>query len=318
MAQASPLMPMEDSLRDARRLPYWTQSEREALATKIEAVLRDWQRAYLSSGAGDDPDDGLGRIHCEPLSAACSDDGSVGCAEAIWTPLGSEAGLPGHPARAWWSLGVAEDHPDRSQAESRFVRDLKSLIFGMDPGKGTSGNPMSLDETLAQEAWEALCGGMRAALGLQAPAATMPTTLPVELRRGWSGALLISWSLYGHAMRLAVLPDPSQLPGRRSEDRINGPRPNRPALVPLLEAAQGLRIRLHVDLGSMDLPLGALMALQVGDVIRTSHPLEQSLLVRGPSVPEDSARSSGSGAAVLAGFLGKQDDCFAITLTPRR
>lgn len=66
-------------------------------------------------------------------------------------------------------------------------------------------------------------------------------------------------------------------------------------------------VRLHAQLGDIELNLSALMSLQAGDVIKTEHRIHDPMLVRFPGT-----------ATELTGYLGARDDKRAIRVTGAR
>lgn len=81
--------------------------------------------------------------------------------------------------------------------------------------------------------------------------------------------------------------------------------PRRGGLSPLQDALSGLPYRVEVQLHGCDIDIGAFKDLQVGDVLRIGHPLDQPALVRAadgaPLFTGHLARSRGRKAVELAG-----------------
>jgi flagellar motor switch/type III secretory pathway protein FliN len=123
----------------------------------------------------------------------------------------------------------------------------------------------ALHQTLC-DAWE--LGPVQCAADLPAPAA-----LPAHVTAFGSGAVRLSCD----ALALDIVVDSAVLRSVPPFER--GTTPALAPLAPLNRAAERSEVRLDVLLGSVELDVGTLLDLRVGDVLRLPRRLEQALPV---------------------------------------
>lgn len=169
-----------------------------------------------------------------------------------------------------------------------------------------------LADELAQAAW--LDGYDRLARLSAAPAPSdlgrgeavmKEEELPASVLRAWTGALALEIHCCGAQLRIIASGDAIDrwLRTRHAEPPKAETHPAQSASVPVARALDATPVRLSVELAPVDVDLGSLGSLRVGDVLRTTHGLDRPLQVR---LGGKSARS-GSGR-VCEAFLGKQGD----------
>ncbi len=69
---------------------------------------------------------------------------------------------------------------------------------------------------------------------------------------------------------------------------------------------------IRIEMSPIELNLGALIALRVGDVLRTPHHLHVPLIVKGFAKADEASADS-----LCFGFLGKQEGHRAVELSRR-
>lgn len=158
--------------------------------------------------------------------------------------------------------------------------------------------------------------------GRQMPAdagAVSTAALPSHLLRNWSGALYLTIPLCGQTLML-LLPAAlaanclkHEMPSAdgQAAQGATAPAPAGASLAPFWNALASQATGIEVELTPMEIDLGSLTALQVGDVLRTGHSLDLPLVVklRAPHA-EDTA-----GTEVLCGgFLGRKGERRAVEL----
>ncbi|QHI99159.1 hypothetical protein GT347_14945 [Xylophilus rhododendri] len=252
------------------------------------ACLRGADRAALAGGFLD-------------ATAAWSADwlpAGAPAASGVRCETGADAGFH-HPARAlcawqaqqgfWWCL---QDHDGRT-ADPLERLQARLMTLPDSPGLAAVRAPQdSIAHGLLHQAWDALCAALA---GLQAAVPGLAGfRTPAEALRPWSGAAVLSADWLGG--RLMLLLDMRGLPAPAA-----GHRPRQPAPQPVLQAAGGAALQLQVALQPLEIAIGALSALQPGDVLRSTHSLETpvQLLMQGrPCTPHGAA-------AVGQAFLGR-------------
>lgn len=178
-------------------------------------------------------------------------------------------------------------------------RYLEQLMFGLADLDAASGRNMTsrLGGGVAEDALEDLLQTLFHALS-GSPSKTAPAqTLPAQLTRPGSGAVVCSVQLGERALRLllpaTVLPAP-------------GPLRARPGAVPLTSlhrALAALPVPLSVELCRTELTLGYLRTLAVGDVLALPMATDQELRVTGPG-----------DTTVCHAHLGALDGAYAVEL----
>lgn len=199
-----------------------------------------------------------------------------------WQPLGSHAGEPA------WICGHHE---------------LIAAVIGT-PDR----SPSAVEQGVQNEAMASLIDCCCKVLGL-APVSDAAPHQTAALRPVQFGDLRIGLTLLGN-QRLAPMRTEIWLPQQAALALLPGgglPRPStslpQPGLVSVDRALAGRPLRLRVMLSPIQLSLGAISALQIGDVIRLEHPLDTPALAALSAAP-------GTAMAPLAsahlGQLGKQ------------
>jgi hypothetical protein len=154
---------------------------------------------------------------------------------------------------------------------------LAGLLYGASPADAR-GAPALANE-LASHAWQDLLDAVSAALPVASPAGTGDDT-----ERAWSGAVLLDFGVRsGDAESRFCLRLDAALADAWCETAVST-IPARPAVprtpaVPLSAVVAERPVRVAVHLSAVELNLGALQSLAVGDVIRLPHRLDEALQV---------------------------------------
>jgi hypothetical protein len=169
------------------------------------------------------------------------------------------------------------------------------MLFGMADRRQAPARSLAaeLDALAWADLWRrlaALSAGVAGAAG------------PADCLRPWSGDVIATLSLGGNAARLL-------LSGDQAEALLPGVAPIRTraaqrAPLPLWEALAPLHCTLRAELAPVELSLGEVHALRVGDVIGLPHLLEAPLLAR-----------TETGGLLAGAYLGKAGNHRAIELT---
>jgi hypothetical protein len=244
--------------------------------------------------------------HAQPLRAWRGDELAVLCERlaALQSAWQADWGL-----QAWGAPGVACAPPrDVKQrpwvalgagawwvADERFEEQVARGLFDAD-----AATPLA--RSLVQACRDDLAARLRALCGL---AAADGTAQPPDaaLAGPWSAAVAAT---LGAGIELLLQAQVvAQVLG--TEDAAPDPSPaaSLAPLVPVADAVARRRMPLRIALAGCELDLGTLQDLQVGDVVRTDHPVDA------PALLEDRA-----GRTVFRGFLVRSGALKAVELTP--
>lgn len=260
-------------------LRQWRPPQLEAIADHIAQASLDWSRGWTGCAGAAAEQAARDAVEAAPHVADRSQAAPLGL------PLHAP-GQHGDAARAW--LGCAAGRGGLRGAHP--AQALRRILCG-DPAAGA---PDSIAEELGDAALLELADALRAALALEGGAdatAEALAELPAADFHAWSGAVRVNLPVAGElvlylngacAQRLA--PQHSAAPAA----------PGAP-LQPVSVAARQHALRLQARLHGVDLSLGHLKSLAVGDVVVLPHALEEALVV----VTEH-------GAPVCRAYLGQQ------------
>lgn len=271
----------------------WDDAKLAAVAEQVAAACRAWHRDWSLHGG---PDDGA-PVDVEPVS--CCADSFAGAGLAVFA-LDAQDAAGEQVVRAW--LGCM---PQPGGTRSPELAGLVAArVFGAEPG--TDGGDIAAE--LSQAALAGLIQALRAVLGLAdlpgaGDAGLCHATLPREQFGYWSGALRVGLpgfdglSLFLDAAAVARLTPVQQMAAALA----------RPALTPLTFAAQSHIVDLQARLRGVELSIGQLKSLQVGDVVVLPHSLEEPLQIVTPA-----------GETICQAYLGSDQGHRAIEVLPTR
>jgi hypothetical protein len=276
----------------ARALRWWPASEMSRLAFAVHQALCAWAQDWGLQQPG--PADG-GAVRC-----AVASDARTGAGR--WQRLAPQ-GATGPEKAIWWSLAG-------SGGDLEPVALLTERLFG--PALEPSALPMpgAIDGVAAEvatSAWVDLWRGIGEALGACVAVVaveadlTMPSELMDELFCPWSGAVVVTLPWCGHELRVLLGSDAAARLFAPSKPSVT-PAPA-PPLVPVWHAIATATSSLRAELAPVELTLGAIKGLRVGDVIELAHPLDRPL-----------AAKTSSGEVLCEAFLGRAGERRAIEL----
>jgi hypothetical protein len=322
------LLAADDTDQRVRPLRHWQAADRaqvaQALGDVVQARALRWPTYARSEMAAP-------RIqpNAQDLCEAMAEDPLL--ASARWSAWGPDAA----PA-CWWTLLRASategavpssENARHGIGRTRAVEPrpvLLAMLFGETEALRHGAAAERVADQLADRAWADLGDALAAALDVPTSMAAMTPDvlrlppanegLPQALLRPWEGSLLVRLPWCGAVLVLAV-PGAIAAQWLRTQRAATPPEAaraqvhaSRPAAV--LEALAGARVAFDLRLASVEMSLGTLATLRVGDILCTTHDLETplGLHTRNASDPDD--------LPVCAAFLGRQGSRRAIELLP--
>lgn len=278
----------------ARALTWWSEVELGALRASLEARLADFSLDW-----GMD-------VRLSALSNA------------------SEAEMPESMRKpeAWWhaaEIVAAGKGVWLSGAETLPTTVAQALFGGAHTAalRARHDAEPSLAATVAAEALLRFCIALTGAAehgDVLAPA----TSFPAAQQLPWSGAIRCVITLEGVTRAIVGCHiEPERARGWIPPRQPGAPRPAAP-LTPVIHAMRRQPLRLTARLADIELDLGALLALQPGDVVTIGHGLDQPLplYLTTELSPESGADRAAASGPLLSGHLGAVQATKAIQLLP--
>ncbi|HWW08328.1 FliM/FliN family flagellar motor switch protein [Collimonas sp.] len=282
-----------------RTIHWWPEADLVRLVQTLDVARARWRSAWLDQLPPHAKDEVVTDIVCILAHQADTQPGA-----GSWQPLFAEN--EDGDSQVWF---------DASQVSGEA---LSAVLLKMTAPQSLSakGAPGLVAE-LVQAAWQDCIKALRSALGnasvlypesgKQLPFGTgdcVGEALPARHMSAWSGAVRVSLPWCGLQLALHIGPGrvSSLLGADKKEASPAAPAASNP-LVPLHKALSQQETSLRLELSAVELDLGSLQALVVGDVIPLPHKLEQPLAVNG----ED-------GKLLCGAFLGQQRGMRAIEL----
>lgn len=292
------LLSLEESAIRSVPLRVWRAADLAGIGRQIAHMAGEWQRAWGLATETQSPD-----VRCESLTEIAARGGELGAVG--WQAI--DVSVHG----VWWAMLSDNDSP---------VPLLSRALFGEPDGYGhllKSGEmddaDRSVAETVAGAAWADWC--KRLGRYAASSAATLVERQGIrsvqDALSPWSGSLLVTIPWCGRSMSLLI--------GRTVADKLMHPSPSQVrteneaasgGLVPVPSALSSRSTRLQIELATVEIDLGTLLSLQVGDVVRTDHALSEALIVTHIATDEQDA------SPICKGFLGKSDGVRAVELLP--
>lgn len=256
----------------ARPLRWWSGASIATLSQRLDGCVRAWATRWE---AGID-DLTVFNAHEVPVGAC-----------GAWAPwLGHATGV--HP---WVWVGDGNEPPALGIARALF-------------GHTTEG---TVAHDLAARAWVELGNELARRLGHVAVAAAGPFGAPSA--RPWGGDIALRLQLRGGAesFDLWLRIDSDSAAGLLRDQTRPAARALPPVETPVLAAIAARTVTLRVELAPVEVDLGTLQSLRVGDVLTLPHRLEQPLDLRAPDAPATVACTA---------YLGSRDGRRAVELIP--
>jgi flagellar motor switch/type III secretory pathway protein FliN len=264
-----------------RRLRWWSDAALLVAAGNLRRTLDPWAAGW-----------GLSVHEVQACNAAL--------AGAMPAPA-EQHELAAGAARLWHGGGHA-------------IGAMAALLFACPPDEASRS---ALAGELAAGAWQDLLEALASGLSGDVPVAPRDST---DVERAWSGAVRIDVELRGagpasrfslrlnEALAAAWCAAPTKVPDAR-------PAPQRAGLAALAEVVAPRPVRVSVHLAPVELDLGTLQSLAVGDVIRLPHRLDDPLHV-GVDLGDEPSRTP-----LCRAHLAQRDGRLAaelVTSTPAR
>jgi hypothetical protein len=273
----------------------WSLADRQQLASGLRSAVGRWARAWS--------------LHAAPWldSDIVIEDAS--CAREAIESFGWQAG---GVAGVWWSLTTSGT--DRSRTDTP-RRALLSALFGESKKPLSAVDNVRICDQLADDAWRACLiefGRLVAAqaIGENDALDDAARSIDPELMRPFGGALLARLPWCGQALALLLDGDRVARALNRSTAPASATRAlRRQAIAPLSEALSRRALSVRIELQPIDIDLGSMAELRLGDVLCTSHRLTEPLALRASSTGPDNEPNP-----LCAVFLGRQSRWRAVEL----
>ncbi|MHA6823026.1 FliM/FliN family flagellar motor switch protein [Ralstonia pseudosolanacearum] len=299
----------KDAAEAARPLRWWSAAQLDVLALRAQILFDQWRGDWgLPVGPGE-------AGHCVKAVPAHPDTVQV---DRQWMALFAGDGASG----TWWTvrpgahgrvhtrLGPTGDEPSALDVAGAAIQ---IALFGEDENPAGQSDPL-VASGVGNDAVKDWCQRLRHWLGavedgeVSSPTGPLHASLPIDLTQFWSGAVLLRLDWYGDIFQLVI--DGTHVtrligPCAAATDGAATERRSEASLTPVLSALSAEPLSMTAELNPIELDLGTLTGLQVGDVIRIPHALEMPLLVR-----------ADDGALLYQAFLGRLEDQKAIELFP--
>ena len=280
------------SVETARPLRWWSEAQLGEAALALEKALRAWEQDW-----------GLQQPHAAQDAVRCG-MASVGAdASASWKPVALDAAL--EPAcDLWWDIAAGGPRADP-------VLLLVAALFNtsVEPSPLSAHGAVSeMAAEAARAAWSDLWARIAEALAVRVPvtapamqADSLATLQPAAaLFRPWSGAVVIT--LHWCAQEMRILLGGGEAAALLAREAPEAAAPAKP-LAPVWHAVAGLASTVRAELAPVELTLGAIKSLRVGDVVELSHTLDRPLVAK-----------TADGGVLCEAFLGKLGERRAIEL----
>jgi flagellar motor switch/type III secretory pathway protein FliN len=276
----------------ARSLAWWSPPALHTLSGPLQACWRQWCTQWEFDATSVESFNSAAVPDLEHASYGWYVVGYLDSGEAaLWI------GVPGFGSMDW----------------------IMTHLFGSDAVDGPADQPQaSVAELVTQQAWLELGRGLAHALGLipVADPRPLPQAFPERDLQRWSGAVDMALGLSPGPIdgillhigdRVAALQhnrirEPSSRPSKRS------------ALVSVTEALRTRPVALSVNLSSVQIDIGTLQSLRVGDVIALPQSLDEPLALQWVAAAADDPCT----AAICQAHLGRRAGHLAVELMPAR
>jgi hypothetical protein len=280
------------SAETARPLRWWSDAQLGEVALALEKALRAWEQDW-----------GLQQPHAAQDAVRCA-MASVGAqASASWKPVVLDAAL--EPAcELWWDIAAGGARADP-------VLLLVDALFNTSVEPSALSAHGAVSEVAAEAAraawsdlWARIGQSLAVRVAITAPAMqadSLPTLQPAaSLFRPWSGAIVIT--LHWCAQEMRILLGGSEAAALLACE-TPAPAASTKPLAPVWHAAARHECTVRAEFAPVELTLGAIKSLRVGDVVELSHTLDRPLVAK-----------TAEGGVLCEAFLGKLGERRAIEL----
>lgn len=301
----------------AQALRWWSREQQLRIVMAMEQMLRAWEQDWGLSPAHAVEDAVFCRMAFEDPGEGDPPDPPL----VNWKPVAlSNASEPA--CQLWWdaSPGTRPVAARTQQAQARRAVDtdlvsvLLVALFGSPSEPLPSGEAGALAEVAVETAkaawadlWRRIGQVLRIPVATDAPSMqqdSLATLLPeLQCFQAWSGAVIVTLHWCGQELRILLGGTEAEAFLRHQQALASPPVVKPLPLTPLWDAVSALPCTVRAELTPVELGLGVVKALRVGDVVELSHPLDLALLAK-----------SDSGQLLCEAFLGKAGNHRAIEL----
>ena len=297
-------------------LRWWSDEQQSILVLALEKLLRAWEQDW-----------GLARTHPaeDAVRCALACDAAPSSGAAQWTPVALDGACEA-ACELWWDAAVSPRSTRaggaglvRAASRPDMGAVLLEALFGSPSQPHAPSDGPGLAEIAvetAKAAWSDLWRRIGEALHIAAPTDS-PSAHPDFLAallpdpqcfKPWSGAVVVTLHWCGQELRLLVGGKEVEVFLHHGAPAAAAPAARSAPLVPLWDAVSPLNSTVRAELEPVELSLGMMKALRVGDVIELSHSLDMPLLAK-----------TLDGEVMCEAFLGRSGGHRAIELlrTPR-
>jgi hypothetical protein len=259
-----------------RSLRWWSDAQLSELTSRLEATWLHWQKAWIEEA--------------DIADTSCN----VTCQLAHESAINPEEVGAGKEQNGWQPL-LAEKTDEKNQIWMRtsknFNKVLQAMLFNPSALRAGFTNDEMKNATfaldVAEKAWNDLLSALGILLKISGPAPFDVNSndqsdlsgLPACQNKPWSGAVRFTVTYRSMSFEL-------QIPADRVAMLLQLPRPHTKAagidafpITPLRHALNTQRIGIRAQLASLELDLGSLQSLAIGNVIPLPHSLDQPLRV---------------------------------------
>lgn len=281
-----------------RPLRAWSPADRQHLSSSLHSALRRWAQAWsLQTTPWLDSD----------VAIEVANNALAAIESRSWRSVGVDG--------VWWSLMASGS--DRPRLDTP-RRALLSALFSETKKPLSATHDVRICEQLADDAWR----DCRIEFGRLVSAQEVsesdalddaPSSLPPDVTRAFGGALLAHLPWCGQSLALLMDGDRVGQALKRSVVQVpSAVESPRPAVAPLPDVLSRHALPIRIELQSIDIDLGSLAGLRIGDVLCTGHRLDEPLNVRAPSPDHDAEPNT-----LCDAFLGRQTRWRAVELRRR-
>jgi hypothetical protein len=308
--------PGKELRENPHSLRWCSLEEKSRLAAAVERALKMWERQWGL--------DRSGRMENEVTCEMAFERGNSQRGKGMNWRSAPLAGPATGAGQTWWSVTAAVEiraaaHVKHSTGGARTELDmlgpLLDALFDSDSENQVAGDTAGVAEMAAEVAQAALTDLWRdLGLALQLD----PTHAGIIAGSGmeypgqfnsllyfqpWSGAVLFKLRWCGHNLWLLLDPGSVERFLRATSAAPLQIKAPASAPVPVWEAVAGVACTVKAELQSVELSLGEIEALRVGDVIQFPHSLDAALSLK-----------TEHGDVLCQAFLGKHGEQRAIEL----
>lgn len=298
MSHRAELVPVERARRDGHPVRALRDIARAALASSAGALIAGWRRDWGVTQEAD-PAPLISCVHAWEVPSGLS------VQERVWRRLATEE----QAGAIWLGLQSGDSRRSASTGSVALLDAVQTLLFG---GCGAANG---LSKSAAGAAWTDWCHrlarqcGMTGSVQQEVAIADERQALPDLFTHRWTGAVLLRLAIGEQVLWLALDADAVDgwLKASGFEQALPASGGTAP-LTPLPVALRDAAVDVRVELRTVDVALGDLMTLALGDVIQTQHAIDSPMQIL-------VGTTGGASATPLChAYLGMRDGARAVVL----